>query len=75
MTAATLNNRLSRLEQGTAPETIWIRMQPADATTEQAQARWLGEHPDRKADLQRARVRFVQRVIVDVTGGREAPAQ
>ncbi len=46
-----LSNRLDRLEQVTAASSIYIRMWP-DESAEQARARWLTEHPDRKAALE-----------------------
>ena len=62
-----LSNRLDRLERVTAASSIFIRMQ-SDESAEQARARWLIEHPDRKTALEQAgeRVNFVRRVIVDV---------
>lgn len=62
-----LRDRLDRLEQVITGSSFFIRMQPDD-TEEQARARFLIEHPNRKAALEEAgeRVRFVRRVFVSM---------
>jgi hypothetical protein len=65
-----LSDRLDRLEQaGAAGTTVFIWPKP-DESDQQAQARWLAEHPDRRSELQRAggRTRFVRRVFVEWRG-------
>jgi hypothetical protein len=67
-----LSNRLDRLEQAGSGDCIWIQMRTEEAskdealweTEDQAKTRWLADHPDRMAELERARVRFIRRVIV-----------
>lgn len=69
MTSRTLTRRIDALETNdTSRGCIWIRMQPEESE-EQARARWLVEHADRTPDLERARVRFIRRVIVDSMAG------
>jgi hypothetical protein len=65
MNNRTLTRRIDALEMDDASGgCTWIKMQPGESE-EQAQARWLAEHPDRGAELERARVRFIRRVFVD----------
>ena len=65
MTNRTLTRRIDALESHDASgDRIWIRMQPEESE-EQAQARWLAEHPDQRAELERAQVSFIRRVFVD----------
>ena len=69
MTNRTLTRRIDALETSDASAgRIWIKMQPEESE-EQARARWLAEHPDRSAELERADVCFVRRVIVDAVAG------
>ena len=59
-----LDTRLTRLEHETGAQyPVWIVMQDGE-TTEKAQARWLREHTDRKAEIERHEVRFIRHVIV-----------
>ena len=65
MTNRTLTRRIDALETSdVSAGRIWIRMQPEESE-EQAQARWLAEHPDQRAELERAQVHFIRRVFVD----------
>ena len=69
MTNRTLTRRIDALETSdVSAGRIWIKMQPEESE-EQAQARWLMEHPDRRAELERADVCFIRRVIVDAMAG------
>lgn len=75
MTGRTLTHRIDALEADhTSGGCIWIKMQPGDPSIDrahwesetQARARWLADHPDRRADLEcgDTQVRFVRRVFM-----------
>jgi len=60
-----LQRRVALIETAKKTEgRIFVRMHPADATEQQARARWLSEHPDRAAALEG--VCFIRRVLVGV---------